>query len=96
MCIRSEILWRVKEALAGRLTYDGGGKIDSALRANFDVINLVAPGPFYPGQPGGRSRQALAQQQSSGNSNGNLIRKRRYLLFGGMAGSNNSSMFTVS
>lgn len=44
----SEIRWRVKEALAGRLTYDGGGKIDSALRANFDVINLVPPGPFYP------------------------------------------------
>lgn len=47
-CYYSEIEWRMKEALAGRLTYDGGGKIDSAMRANFDVINLVPSGPFYP------------------------------------------------
>ena len=46
--IYSEIQWRVKEALAGRLTYDGGGRIDTALQANFDLINLVPRGPFYP------------------------------------------------
>ena len=43
----SEMSWRMKEALAGRLTYDGGGRVDTALRANFDVVNLVSPGPFY-------------------------------------------------
>lgn len=44
----SEIRWRVKDAVAGCLTYDGGGKIDSALQANFNILNLVPPGPFYP------------------------------------------------
>lgn len=61
----SEIRWRVKEALAGRLTYDGGGKIDSALRANFDVINLVPPGPFYPKSLAGNAVKSTKSSTST-------------------------------
>ena len=70
----SEIRWRVKEALAGRLTYDGGGKIDTALRANFDVINLVPPGPFYPKSLTG---SAMKSAKSSSTSSSVLTRSKR-------------------
>ena len=64
----------MKEALAGRLTYDGGGKIDTALRANFDVINLVPPGPFYPKSLTG---YAMKSAKSSSTSSSILTRSKR-------------------
>ena len=67
----SEIRWRVKEALAGRLTYDGGGKIDSALRANFDVINLVPPGPFYPTNTKSSKKPTSSRVRRSAGHSGN-------------------------
>uniref|UniRef100_A0A0P6GYG2 Glutamate receptor ionotropic, NMDA 3A n=1 Tax=Daphnia magna TaxID=35525 RepID=A0A0P6GYG2_9CRUS len=78
----SEIRWRVKEALAGRLTYDGGGKIDCALRANFDVINLVPAGPFYPkssaSNTNGVGAKSTKTSASSSSTSLTLTRRRRH------------------
>lgn len=68
--IRSEIHWRVREILAGRLTYDSGGRVDSALQADFSVINLVPRGPFFPVMGHVLSSSQRSHRSVSDDSNG--------------------------